>query len=122
MEIPIFNTIYHNTNKSIKSNDLNFKKLNNLDLKEVDTIKFPSVNILKLVPNKISLFETVIVSANDELVNLFLKKQIKFTDISKMLLKILKAKKFTKYKRLKPKKIDDIIQLNRYVRSVINYY
>ena len=31
-------------------------------------------------------------------------------------------KKFTKYKQLKPKKIDDIIQLNRYVRSVINYY
>ena len=74
----------------------------------------------KNLPKQFSLFETVLVAANDELVNLFLKKQIKFTDISKILLKILKAKKFTKYKGLKPKKIDDIIQLNRYVRSVIN--
>ena len=41
---------------------------------KIDSKKFPSVNILKYLPNKISLYETVIVSSNDELVDLFLKK------------------------------------------------
>jgi 1-deoxy-D-xylulose-5-phosphate reductoisomerase len=116
MEIPIFNTIYHNTNKSIKSNDLNFKKLNNLDLKEVDTIKFPSVNILKLVPNKISLFETVIVSANDELVDMFLNKKINFNKIYLILHKIINLKEFIKYKKKYPKNVNEITNLNSYVR------
>ena len=116
MEIPIFNTIYHNTNKSIKSNDLNFKKLNNLDLKEVDTIRFPSVNILKLVPNKISLFETVIVSANDELVDMFLNKKINFNKIYLILHKIINLKEFIKYKKKYPKNVNEITNLNSYVR------
>ena len=116
MEIPIFNTIYHDTNKSIKSNDLNFKKLNNLDLKEVDTIRFPSVNILKLVPNKISLFETVIVSANDELVDMFLNKKINFNKIYLILHKIINLKEFIKYKKKYPKNVNEITNLNSYVR------
>ena len=41
------------------------------------------VKILNLLPNRYSLFETVIVSANDTLVELFLKKAIRFTDIQK---------------------------------------
>ena len=39
------------------------------------------MNILKLVPKKETLFETVLVSANDELVDLFLKNKINFDDI-----------------------------------------
>ena len=34
------------------------------------------VKILNLLPNRYSLFETVIVSANDTLVELFLKRQL----------------------------------------------
>ena len=75
---------------------------------------------MKYLPQNFSLFETILVSANDELVNLFLKKEIKFVDISKKLLFILKDRKFNKYKGLEPKKIDDIVKLNSYVRSVIN--
>ena len=122
MKIPIFNSLNFPLIKKYNNKAINFDKLNNLNLSNIDLKRFPSLKIIKDLPNEFSLFETVLVAANDELVNLFLKKQIKFTDISKMLLKILKAKKFTKYKGLKPKKIDDIIQLNRYVRSVINYY
>lgn len=116
MEIPIFNTIYYNTNRSIKSNDVNFKILNNLDLKEVDTKRFPSVNILKLVPNKISLFETVIVSANDELVDMFLNKKINFNKIYLILHKIINLKEFIKYKKKYPKNVNEITNLNSYVR------
>ena len=58
-------------------------------------------------------------SANDELVDQYLKKNISFVDISKILLKILNLKEFSKYKRIIPKKIDDIYKLNEYVRLKI---
>ena len=50
--------------------------------------RFPVVKILRELPRNESLFETVIVSANDQLVKMFLNNKIKFTDISKILLKI----------------------------------
>ena len=58
-------------------------------------------------------------SANDELVNLFLQKKIKFTQISEFLLKFIKLKEFNKYKHIKPKNIKDIIKLSNYVRFKI---
>ena len=120
MKIPIFNSLSYPLIKEYKDKALDIKKLNKLELSNVNLKRFPSVKILKYLPNKFSLFETVLVSANDELVNLFLKKQIKFTDISKKLLKIIRSRKFKKFKGLQPKKIDDIIKLNSYVRSVVN--
>ena len=47
------------------------------------------VKLLNFLPPKQSLFETVIVSANDTLVELFLNNQIKFIDIQKRLFKII---------------------------------
>ena len=120
MKIPIFNTLYFDTNKIIKSNDLDINKLNNLNLQKVDLKKFPLVKILKFLPNKPSLFETIIVSANDELVNSYLRKKIKFTDIYKKIIKIIKSRQFKKYKNIKPKNINEILTLNNYVRFKIN--
>ena len=71
MEIPIFNSIYSNSKKVILSNKIDFKKLNNLNFQKVDKKKFPSVNILKKFSNKDSLYETALVTANDEFVRLF---------------------------------------------------
>jgi 1-deoxy-D-xylulose-5-phosphate reductoisomerase len=116
MEIPIFNTIYYNTNKTIKNNKVNFKLLNNLNFKKVDTKKFPSIKILNLIPNKISLFETILVSANDELVNMYLNKKIKFSEIYSILLKVINLKEFAKYKKKSPQNINEITNLNSYVR------
>ncbi|MDA7481001.1 1-deoxy-D-xylulose-5-phosphate reductoisomerase [Candidatus Pelagibacter ubique] len=115
MTIPIFNSIYLDINKKIKSKKINIKILNNLDLKKVDNIKFPVMKVLKNINDKDSLFETIIVSANDKLVNLFLSGKIKFTDISSNLLKICNMPQFTKFKSKKPKNIDDINNLVNYV-------
>ena len=71
------------------------------------------------LPKKNSLYETVIVSANDTLVNLFLDKKIKFVDLYNHLIKFIKRKEFIKYKNKLPKYIEDIIELNNYVRSKI---
>ena len=120
MEIPIFNTIYENGEMKLKSKKINIKKLNNLNLKKVNPIKFPFVKILKYLPSKDSLFETILISINDELVNLFLTKKISYLDISKILLKTIFAKEFKKYKFLKPKNVNEIVKLNKYVRLKIN--
>ena len=117
MKIPIFNSIYFNEKKPYKSNSLNFTKINNFNFKKVNPKQFIVVNILKnfkQVQN--SLYETVLVSANDELVNLFLKKKISFSDISKKLIMIINLKEFTKLKSIKPLNFNQIFNLNEHVR------
>ena len=81
--------------------------------------KFPLTNIINVVPEKNSLFETVIVSANDELVNLYLNKKISFMGLQKFLQNFIKLKEFTKLKNKKPKNISEIYDLNGYVRLKI---
>ncbi|MDA9084724.1 1-deoxy-D-xylulose-5-phosphate reductoisomerase [Candidatus Pelagibacter sp.] len=115
MTIPIFNSLYPNFQKKIKSKDLDLTTINNLNFKSIDVKKFPVVKILKTLPNYNSLFETVIVAANDKLVDMFLNNKIKFLDISRILLKIINTKEFKKYKRIKPKNVAQIEQLSDYV-------
>jgi len=116
MKIPIFNTLYQNSNKKIMSKKLDITKLNNLNLKNIDKKKFPIINILNYVSKKFSLYETVIVSANDLLVQLFLEDKIKFLDISKYLKKIVELKEFNKFKRILPTNVNQVIKLSKYVR------
>ena len=90
--------------------------MNNLNFTKIDKKKFPVINLLKLIPKKISLFETVLTSSNDELVNLYIKNKIKFTDIFKNLSKVLNSSEFKKYKSKTPKNASEINALNDYVR------
>ena len=112
MKIPIFNSLY-SSNNSITSKKIDIKILNNLDFQKVDSKKFPAVNILKKLPEKSSLFETILVSINDKLVDLFLNNKIKFTDISKKMHNILDLKEYKKFKMLKANNISQIMNLNK---------
>ena len=120
MKIPIFNSLY-SSNKNLKSNNLNFEILNNLDFRHVDYKKFPLVKILKDLPDNTSLFETILVSINDKLVELFLNNKIKFTDISKKMNKVLNLYSLKKYKKIMPKKIEEIIRINAKVKNDIKF-
>ncbi len=120
MKIPIFNTLNDNNLKSIKTEKLNLKSLNDLELSKINIKKFPLTKILKTLPNENSLFETVLVSANDELVKLYLNKNISYTDITKIMTKLISLKELQKFKKIKPRSTDDIIKLNEYVRLKIN--
>ena len=121
MEIPIFNSLYFDDiRKKIKSKEIDFDKINNLNFTEVNNSKFPSINFLKKIPNNISLFETVLVSANDTLVELFLNKQIAYLDIYKILNIITSQKEFTKMKLIKPSSLGQINKLSEYVALKIN--
>ena len=116
MKIPIFNTLFFNTNQKFLSKKLDLKVLNNLDFKKVDPKRYQMIKLLDYLPSKHSLYETVIVSANDVLVELFLDKKIKFLSIQEILFKIINLKEFLKYKKIFPKNIKDILNLNNYVR------
>ena len=117
MKIPIFNALNYNNNlKKLISNNLDIKKLNNLDFSSPDLNRYPSLKILKMLPNKNSLFETVLVTVNDEVVKLFLDGRIKFTDIHKIIIKIISQKKYQKYKKKTANNLNKIINLNEFVR------
>jgi 1-deoxy-D-xylulose-5-phosphate reductoisomerase len=120
MEIPIFNSIYGREKYYNKTNNLDIKKLNDLKLQIVKKNRYPIINVLKIIPNKHSLFETVLTSVNDEVVNEFLKRKLSFNDISKLVIKILKNKRFNKYKVLFPKNIKEIVDLNSEIKLKIS--
>ena len=107
MTIPIFNSINFDNRKILLSKPLNLKILNK--------IRFPLVKVIDKLTNFDSLFDTVVVCANDLLVSKFLNGDIKFIDISKILLKILSLKEFKKYKKIQPKKINDIQIISKLV-------
>ena len=74
------------------------------------------IKLLNLLTDKHTLYDTIVVSANDVLVELFLQKKIKFTEINIKLLNFIKKKEFLKYRNIYPKNLNDILNLNKYVR------
>ena len=74
------------------------------------------IKLLKLLTDKHTLYDTIVVSANDVLVELFLQKKIKFIEINIKLLNFIKKKEFLKYRNIYPKNLNDILNLNKYVR------
>ena len=118
MKIPISNSIYMgDTNHNfIKSKKIDLNILNSLNLQHVNIKKFPVIKILKKISQKNSLFDTVLVSINDELVNLFLKNKINFFDISSKICFLINLRFFSKFKHQKPKNLAQIEKLNEFVR------
>ncbi len=115
MKIPIFNSLY-SLNHTINSKKLDLNTLNNLNFQDVDPKRFPIIRILDKLPEKSSLFETVMVSINDKLVKLFLANRIKFTDISKKMNNMLELNEYKKFKKLRVRNANDIMSLNAKIR------
>ena len=118
MQIPISNSIYLGSlnKKFIKTKKIDLKILNSLNFKKVNEKKFPVIKILKKISKKNSLFDTILVSINDELVSLFLKDKINFLDISTKICHLINLPIFSKYKLQKPNNLAQIEKLNEFVR------
>jgi len=119
MKIPIFNTLYENKKNFHKLKNIDLRKLSKLNLEKPNLRKFPVIEVLKKINLKTSLFETLLVSTNDALVNLFLEKKIKFTQIAEIFFSIINDKKFSRYKSISPKSIDQIIKVKNLVQKKI---
>ena len=115
MKIPIYNSIFYESSQNLKTNSLDFKILNNLNLKKVEKNKFPLVKLLQKLPNNSSLYETVLITINDYLVYKFLDKKMNFQELTKSIYKISNLKEFQKFKKIQPKSIKDIYNLRDYV-------
>jgi len=123
MKVPIFNSLYWDSLKPLKTKIINFTKLNNLNFLYINKIHFPLLYLIKRIPTRDSLFETAIVSANDYLVKLFLDKKIRFTDIIKILLKVTSMKKIKNLKKKTPTNINDIIEAKNFtIEQINNFY
>ena len=116
MKIPIFNSIFDENKNQFNSKKININLLNDLNLCKVNIKKYPLIKILKLIPKKESLFETLLVSINDELVSLFLNNKISFDDISIKLSQLIKNKSLLKYRQKKVNNLSQIEKLNEFVR------
>ncbi len=98
----------------------------NFKMIEPDKKNFPLITTLKLLPNKDSYFETILITLNDELVDMYLNKKISYVSIHYNLLKFIKKPYFRKFYRSKPKNINNIknmIELTKkYLRAnYMNY-
>ena len=123
MDIPIFNSIYsNNIDKVYPTKELNLEKMNLIKLSTPNLRQFPLLKVLKLIPKKDSLFETVLISVNDELVKLFLSKKIDYSKISQYLIKIINFKVFKKYCNVKPVSIKQIYKVRNIAKSYVNNY
>ena len=118
MKIPIFNSLYSSSN-TINSKEIDLKILNNLDFRKVDYKKFPLTKTLNILPEKSSLFETILVSINDKLVELFLDNRIKYTDISKKMHNMLRLRDLKRYKMIKVKNIYEIINISKKIKNKV---
>ena len=120
MKIPIFNSIYDRKINYISSKKINSKTLNNLNFYEVDPLKFPSIKLLKKISKENTLYDTVITTANEELVKLFLQHKISLRQIVENLTKIINLKEYTKYFSKKPTSLNKIYKVSNLVRLKIN--
>ena len=122
MSIPIFNFLYHNRSNRILTNPINLSILNNLSFSKPKFKNFPSLKVLSKIPKNETLFETILISANEELVSSFLKNKIKFNDISHYLLQIIKIKELRKYIYKRPKNINEILKTMKICKNLTNKF
>ncbi len=116
MKIPISNSIYDFQVKNIKTKKISNKILNQLSFLKVDKKRFPSIKLIKKISKKNSLYDTVLTSANEVLVELFLKNKISYNQILLYLNKVLNLKEFKKYIAKKPLSIREIYNIDKMVR------
>ena len=116
MKIPIFNSIYLDKTYKITSKKIDLKILNNLNLNLINEKKFPLVKIIKILPEKNTLYETALISINDFFVNMFLKKKIDYKKMIKLIFKYALHKSFLKFRKIELKKINDIYKIEKFIR------
>ena len=107
MIVPISNALQSNLKFKLNTDKI-INKLNNLNLKKPDKLKFPLLDLIKFIPDNESYFEIILITLNDNLVNKYLNGEINYQSIYKNILKLIKKPTLNKYYKLKPKNIYDI--------------
>ncbi len=120
MSVPIINSLYVNKIFNYNDKDVNFSLLNGLNFIKPDIKKFPVINLLRLLPKKITYFETILITINDYLVDKYLNGLINYNSLNVNLLKLIKTPYFTRYYDFGPKNIIDIENMVNRVNTYLN--
>ena len=108
MSVPISNALGIKNDLNNTFVEKNYDKLNYLKFLKPNDNMFPLLSLLKVLPNKNTLFETILITLNDTLVKKYLNGSINYNSIQLNLLKHIKNPYFKKFYKLKPKNIYDI--------------
>ena len=126
MTIPISNAL--GIKKNINNNEFRkyIKNFNNLRFDLPKQSNFPLLSLINKLPNKLSFFETILITLNDNLVDKYLNNKINYSSLHRNLLNFIKKPYFNKYYKIEPKNIYDIKKVvkltNDYLNSNIKYY
>ncbi len=119
MKIPIGNVILENYVNEKAFNEINLKKINNIKFLLPKKNQFPSLRLIDKLKNNDSYLDIILIAANDELVEYYLKGQIRYSDINFYLNKILKIQEFKRKFRKKQKSVKEINQVVKIVKSKV---
>jgi len=120
MKIPIANSLNMKNCELIQNNRINFNKINHLSLSKPNSRNYPLIKLLNILPKNDSLFETVLVTANDYLVKLFIEGKIKYTEIIMIMLKLNDINELTKYKLKYPRNLKMILTTKNKTEYCLN--
>ena len=112
MRIPIQHAIFHPQRLSGLLEPLNLMKIKNLSFFEPDIKKFPCLGLGFWAGKTGGTMPAVLVFAGEIAVNNFLENKIKFSDIPRIIEKILK-----KHKPVLKPKLEDIFELENWVKE-----
>lgn len=98
-----------------KTSYLDFDKITQLNFKRMDYQRYPLVQLAKQVGGFEGNFGAVLIGANDEAVDLFLKERISFVEIESYIFKTLKAANF-----VKEPDADMIIESHRWAKEYVD--
>jgi len=117
MRIPIANALFNSFNYSKFFTKKNKKvySIQNLDFCSVDKKKFPSIRLIPAMNARKSA-PIIINAANEIFVDQFLKKNIRFNDISAYLNLVLKDQNYIKTSNMSSNSIKNIYKINNLAR------
>ncbi len=119
MKIPLANAIFdgklniEDFHKNKKERNIEFE---NLRFEKVNPKIFPTIS-LKKIANQYPSTPIILNSCNEVLVDQFLRENIPFLSIYKIIMTILKDRNFKKYAIRNPKNITEIYKINNWARG-----
>lgn len=115
MRLPIrYALLYPNNTSDNCVKYMDFTKAINLDFKPVDYNRYPLVKLAKSLGGFGGNFGSILIGANDEAVDLFIKGRIKFVEIEDYVIRTLKEAHY-----VKSPSADELIEYNSWARDFV---
>ena len=106
--------------KELPIEKLQLSKIGKLTFKKPNKKKFPALDIALSVLKSGGVWGTILNASKEIAVEKFIKGEIKFVDITSVVLETLNSKEIAKVSSLSNQSLDNIIEVDSFVRKVSN--